>query len=180
MNQRQWAWDNHSEALCGEIKSRTFLHLSVCVWCVSGLAGSPWETGLRTTYPGGTLNTETTDASVHTTRLFSQVLFVGILFFRGFRAMWDAEDNIWEWELVLLAEGMCWSVSSEECDVLHPERAIMRVQMASWKVSSHVNSDILTFSRPLGVSGANIWSHCLCMRRYWLISGTVFLYKTLF
>lgn len=81
MNQRQWAWDNHSEALCGEIKSRTFLHLPVCVWCVSGLAGSPWETGLCTTYPEGTLNTEMTDASVHTTSLFSQVLFVRILFF---------------------------------------------------------------------------------------------------
>lgn len=143
MNQRQWAWDNHSEALCGEIKSRTFLHLPVCVWCVSGLARSPWETGLRTTYPGGPPNTEMTDASVHTTRLFSQVLFVGVLFFWGFRAIWDAEDN-----MVLLAEGMCWSVSSEECDLLHPERVIRGVQMASWRVSSCVNSwhhDLSTF-----------------------------------
>lgn len=58
MNQRQWALDNHSKALCGEIKSRTFLHLPVSVWCVSGLAGSPWETGLQL-LSWGDLNTNT-------------------------------------------------------------------------------------------------------------------------
>lgn len=38
MNQRQSVWNNHSRALCGEIKSRMLLHLPVSAWCVSGLA----------------------------------------------------------------------------------------------------------------------------------------------
>lgn len=43
MNQRHRAWDNHSQALFGEIKSRAFLHLPVFVWRAEGLAVSLLE-----------------------------------------------------------------------------------------------------------------------------------------
>lgn len=43
MNQRHWAWDNQSRALCGEIKSRPFLHLPGSVRCASGKRDNTWE-----------------------------------------------------------------------------------------------------------------------------------------
>lgn len=148
MNQRQRAWDNHSEALCGEIKSRTFLHLPVSGRCV--FRGWLALTGKQdyTSYPEGTLTRQ--DSFLRS--------YLWASCFSRLRAMWDAEGDIWEGKLVLFAEVMCWGVSSEECDVLHLKNTIMRVQMARWKVSFRMNSDILTWFGRLGVSDTDVES----------------------
>ncbi len=138
MNQRQCAWDNHSEALSGEIKSRMFhTPASVCL-CVSRLAGSPWETGPQL------LSWRDLDTNTGWLMpLFPQQdsflrSYLSASCFPRFKAMWDAEGSIWEWKLKLSVEVMCRSVSSQACDVLHSEHTIMKVQMVMWEsVPSH-------------------------------------------
>ena len=106
-----------------------------------------------TSYTEGTLTQtldDDDDDSGHISGPVSRVLFESILFLSS-GLMWDAEGNIWEWNIYLLG----WHV-----EVFH----LGKWSLASWthhyarhhrKASFHMNSDILTWFCRLGISGIN-------------------------